>query len=273
VGLAMLAAEFSMGKQKGSPLNSLHFYFLRPGSSSEETNFVVEILREGQSFSVCSVSVLQKKEVILSGHCSFHAPEKQDSRMGHSVCMPENILPPEDLPSLSPVNFPLEVRQAKPSCRGVPTWPPVAYLWIKSPPLPPPSPTSAHLHRASVAFASDWGLGVVSLLPYNLTWSSPQLKLAASLDHSLWFHDSFSGLRSDTGATAKIVERHPDATQTTPPSTSPRADDWLLYEFKSDIYSGCRGFNHGRIWTRDGSLVASCAQESLLRPKLLEQEK
>jgi acyl-CoA thioesterase-2 len=95
-------------------------------------------------------------------------------------------------------------------------------------------PADTLRHQAVVAYASDYGLLGTALLPHGLTFQRPDLQ-AATLDHSIWFHRPF------------------------------RADDWLLYSTDSPVATGARGFTRGSLYDREGRLVASVAQEGLLR--------
>ena len=119
--------------------------------------------------------------------------------------------------------------------RGVgdrPVRDPFDSIWIKA---RDPLPDDPSLHRALIAFASDMSLLDTSLLPHGKSiFSSVQV---ASLDHAMWFHRPF------------------------------RADEWLLYVQDSPSASGARGFNRGALYRRDGTLVASVAQEGLIRPR------
>lgn len=109
-------------------------------------------------------------------------------------------------------------------------------VWMKSKTILPKDPA---LHMCVAAYCSDHQLLWTTLRAHAVTqWTNPSLKLIVSLDHSMWFHSAF------------------------------RADEWLLYEMESPRTSGSRGVAFGRLWTRDGQLAVTCAQEGLLRAKV-----
>ena len=109
--------------------------------------------------------------------------------------------------------------------------PPRLHTWFRT---VAPLPDDARVHRAVLAFASDMGLLGTCILPHGLSWSRGEV-VSASLDHAIWFHDDF------------------------------RADEWLLYATDSPWSGRARGFGRGQIFTRDGHLIASVAQEGMLR--------
>lgn len=276
VGAAMLAAERS--RTSPFPLHSLHSYFLRPGVSvgadATPIHYAVTRLRDGGSFETRAVTARQNDEAIFTAIMSFHKLEADSSggAVGHALRAP-SVPPPEECSALrvGATKFPIEVRPCTPFPKLLePTWPAKAAAWFKLPALPPPSPTTAHLHRAALAFASDWGLGTASLLPYGILWGDPRLAMAASLDHALFFHDSFDGgAAAPARASASPllpITRHADAPRV-PAAPAPivRADDWLLVEFETTALRSSRGLNFSRMFTRDGTLIVSAVQESLLR--------
>ncbi|MBF0397614.1 MAG: thioesterase family protein, partial [Desulfobacterales bacterium] len=108
---------------------------------------------------------------------------------------------------------------------------PVKYVWFKT---INKMPDDISIHRYMLAYASDFGLVATSLYPHGHTFWEPDMQVA-SIDHSMWFHRDF------------------------------RMDDWLLYVMESPSASKCRGLSHGNIFTKDGRLVASTAQEGLIR--------
>jgi len=288
IGSAMLAAERSR-TAASFPLHSLHSYFLRPGVTSGPSArpilYHVTRLRDGSSFETRSVTARQNGEAIFTANLSFHKLEADRSggTIGHAVRPPE-VPPPEACAPLRTASslFPVELRVVPPA-RGElsdPRWPAQAAAWFRCPTLPPPSPATARLHRAAIAFLSDWGLGIACLLPYGMRWGDPRLTMAASLDHSLYFHDTLDGSApapapappplSPTAAAALArappLLRHADAPRV-PASPAPpvRADDWLLVEFSSPALRSSRGLNFSRMWTREGTLIVSAVQESLVR--------
>ena len=283
IGSAMLAAERSR-TAAAFPLHSLHAYFLRPGVTSGPSArpilYHVTRLRDGSSFETRSVTARQNGEAIFAATLSFHKLEadRTGGTVGHAASPPD-VPPPEACAPLRAGTglFPVEVRLV--SATPSPLWPARAAAWFRCPALPPPSPATAHLHRAAIAFASDWGLGLTCLLPYGMRWGDPRLTMAASLDHSLYFHDTLDGAGavpapaqpSSLSAAAAAVNaprivRHADAPRV-PASPAPpvRADDWLLVEFDSPAFRSSRGLNFSRMWTREGTLILSAVQESLVR--------
>jgi acyl-CoA thioesterase-2 len=127
---------------------------------------------------------------------------------------------------------PIEVRPVDPVDPFRPTpRPPEKYVWLRAMGELPDDPL---IHHATLAYASDYGLLGAALLPHGRTFQQPRVQ-AATLDHALWFHRPF------------------------------RVDDWLLYRMDSPSAAGARGFTRGGIFTRNGGLVASVAQEGLLR--------
>ena len=106
-----------------------------------------------------------------------------------------------------------------------------ALHWMRA---PHPLPDDPLIHQALLAYASDWSLMSVAMRPHALSWQQGNVQ-GVSLDHAMWFHRDF------------------------------RFDDWLLYQSDSPSLSGARGFCRGSLWRRDGALVASVAQEGLIR--------
>lgn len=275
---AMLAGERS--RTNAWPLHSMHSYFLRPGLSrgdgARPILYQVTRLRDGSSFETRAVTARQNGEAIFTALMSFHKLEADRSggTVGHAV-RPPAVPPPEACAPLrvGASAFPIEVRATQRP--GGPAWPARRAAWFKCPPLPPPSPATAHLHRAALAFASDWGLGVACLAPYGIAWGDPRLAMAASLDHTLYFHAAFDGVTlppapAPVGAAPARpllpIQRHADTPRVPAAGALPvRADDWLLVEFDSPSMRSARGLNFSRMWTRDGALVLSAVQESLVR--------
>lgn len=229
-------------------VHSLHAYFIRPGDIRVPAEYRVWRDRDGKSFSVRRVTASQHGEVILNLSCSFQRPEEGAS---HQRPMP-NVLPPEELPT----EFDLQqqwldsVVESRKAWIGRPRpvefritnvekWlrkgpqEPVQQSWVK---IAAPVGDDPHLHRALLAWMSDTQLLGTCTLPHGLSWMRDELH-DASLDHAIWFHDSF------------------------------RADDWLLFDMDSPWSGGGRGLNFGRFFTRDGRLVASVSQEGMIRRK------
>ncbi|WP_231711388.1 acyl-CoA thioesterase II [Xanthobacter dioxanivorans] len=226
--------------------HSLHGYFLLGGDPRVPIIYDVDRIRDGRSFTTRRVVAIQHGQAIFTMAVSFQIEE---SGLFHQGTMPEVPLP-EDLPSDEVwrerllARFPRAARADWMSLRPLevkPTTLDPAYLgapgtrpsmWVRArDPLPDDLPT----HQAVLAYASDLSLLQAALLPHGKSVFDPDLQVA-SLDHALWFHRRF------------------------------RADEWLLYVQESPAAFAGRGFCRGELFTRDGLLVASAAQEGLMRP-------
>lgn len=231
----------------GSPIHSLHGYFLRPGDPSVQILYEVERFRDGKSFTTRGVLARQRNEIIFSMSASFHAVE---TGLEHQLPMPK-VPPPEELPAdeellrgkgqnitLTMQNYlardrPIELRPADPEAYANPRAGREARrdIWFKSKFQLPDEPA---IHQSVFAYASDLTIIETALVPHGRNLFDPKLMMA-SLDHAIWFHRPF------------------------------RADEWLLYAQDSPTAAGGRGFNRGLVFTRGGLLVASVAQEALMR--------
>ena len=227
----------------GRPVHSLHGYFLRAGDSREPIAFAVERLRDGRSFSARRVHALQFGRPILSMIASFQQPA---DGLDHQVPMPD-APPPESLPTLGERFAGRETAEARYWTRQRP----MDLRHVEQPIYLDPDPQrSSHqavwmravdrlpddpaLHAAVLAYASDYSLLEPALRAHGVAWSGSGLK-AASLDHAMWWH------------------------------RPRRADDWILYVQESPSAQGARGLGIGRLYSRDGALVATVAQEGMLR--------
>ncbi len=246
-GQALAAAGRTVSPDGASrQVHSLHAYFLRPGDTSVPLVYDVERTRDGRSFSTRRVVARQHGKPILYLTASFQSPEPG---LEHADEMPE-APSPQDCPGLgealeratgrpAPVWdrewAALDVRHAGNSAPGgnidEPGHPARARVWLRAAGTLPDEPL---LHACLLAYASDLTLLGASLVPHEVTLGDPRLQ-AASLDHAMWFHRAF------------------------------RADEWLLYDQASPSASGGRGFTTGRLFTQGGRLVASVAQEGLIR--------
>lgn len=228
--------------------HSLHAYFLRPGSDALPIEFRVKRDLDGRSFSNRRVVASQQGEPILNLIASFQEPQEGPH---HQLPTMPDVPPPEELEPDSAIRrrfaegMPdgrlrdLMLRQRAIDIRSVEprNWQspgkrePVAHCWFRTvASLPDHQP----IHRAVLAYASDFQLLSTAIQPHGLSFHKGEVK-AASLDHALWFHGPF------------------------------RADDWLLYVTDSPWSGLARGYGRGQIFTRDGRLVASVAQEGMLR--------
>jgi len=158
----------------------------------------------------------------------------------------------------------IDIRHCHPRdlLRPVPERPARQLIWIKA---IDSLPDDSHLHRSAIAYCSDRVLLTTALLPYAINIFSPHIRMQASLDHSMWFHDDFSFDTSiQTDDISKPIRRSADIPPI-PPKTPVRADDWLLYELECPIAMNNRALTFGRIWTRNGRLIVTCAQEGVIR--------
>ncbi|WP_294237637.1 acyl-CoA thioesterase II [uncultured Sphingomonas sp.] len=226
--------------------HSLHAYFMRPGDERYPIVYRVERDFEGRRFATRRVIAMQKGKPILNLACSFQTPEEglhhQDAMP--DVPAPDTLTPERELLAQlgdrvpAPLRAflerprPIELRPVDPSQMLAPEpRAPLQAIWFR---LVAPIGDDPALHRAILAYASDFALLGTSTLPHGVNWLIHDMQ-TASLDHALWLHEPF------------------------------RADDWLLYTTDSPWAGHARGFNRGRIFTADGRLVASVAQEGLIR--------
>jgi acyl-CoA thioesterase-2 len=244
LGQALSAAQQTVDPSREA--HSLHAYFLRAGDIDAPIVYSVERARDGGSFSSRRVVAIQHGQPILNGAISFQVPEKG---VEHQSTMPEvpapedlepmHRVPPQELARL-PVKLqrwlgsegPFEFRQVWPRDELHPAKrPPIQHIWFR---LTSPVNDLAILHRVLLAYASDFHLIGTATLPHGISYLTHNMQMA-SLDHALWFHRPF------------------------------RVDEWLLYSFDSPTAQGGRGLARGQIFSRDGRLVASTAQEGLIR--------
>jgi acyl-CoA thioesterase-2 len=244
IAQALQSAQRSI--DDGKAAHSLHAYFMRPGD--EDHPIIYRVVRDfdGRTFATRRVIAMQKGKPILNMAASFQTPAEG---LHHQDAMPEvpgpDALRPEHemrqeieehVPEKMRAFFlrarPIEIRPVNPRNWFAPRQTdPVQHSWIR---VPAPLPEDPALHRAMLAYASDMTLLGTCMLPHALNFTNPKLQ-SASLDHALWFHEPF------------------------------RFDEWLLYTTDSPWAGHQRGFNRGRIYTREGKLVASVAQEGLMR--------
>lgn len=232
-------------------IHSLHGYFLRPGDITQPITFSVDRLRDGRSFSTRRVQAYQNAEPIFSMIASF---QDEDPGLEHADALPADIPEPETLPSAAELigDNPHPVAQywakARPfDMRHVPSsiyftveGEHVAHqaVWIKALGEMPDDP---NLHTAAMAYASDYSILESIYRRHGIAWSHPGLK-SASLDHAMWFH------------------------------RAGRVDEWMLYVQESPSAQGGRGLSLGRIFSRDGRLLATVAQEGMVRVPEISRE-
>ncbi|MEE9313029.1 MAG: acyl-CoA thioesterase II [Rhizobiaceae bacterium] len=227
--------------------HSLHAYFIRPGDPSTPVIYRIDEARDGRSFTTRRVTATQHGKQILNMTASFHIEEES---WEHQHSMPD-VPGPEGLTSRSEqrekelhmiseerrADFlrprPIEMREIEPRDFIDPE--PITdinHLWFR---MEGAKGLSAEMHHCLLAYASDMNLLGSSLRPHGLTWFKGNI-MTASLDHAMWFHGPIS------------------------------FDNWHLYSMDCPFTGGARGFNRGSIYSRDGRLVASVAQEGLVRP-------
>ena len=246
IGQALVAACRTVEDVASRPPHSLHAYFLLGGDPKVPIIYDVDRIRDGRSFTTRRVVAIQHGHAIFTMAVSFHVAEEG---LFHQVKMPE-VPPPEALPNEAEMKervwplMPEPVRRYYERERPIELRPVEMgrYLgekseggrfniWIRATGKLPDSPA---IHQCVLAYASDMTLLDAALIPDGRSVFDKDI-MAASLDHALWFHRPF------------------------------RADEWLLYAQDSPNLSDSRGFSRGLIFTRDGTLIASVAQEGLLR--------
>jgi acyl-CoA thioesterase-2 len=248
IGQALVAACRTVEDIAARPPHSLHAYFLLAGDPKVPIIYEVDRIRDGRSFTTRRVVAIQHGHAIFSMSVSFQLGEPG---LDHQAEMPD-VPGPEELPSEAEIRarilptMPDPVRRYYERDRPIELRP-VEFerylgkkfsdgrfnVWIRT---TGPLPDAAAIHQCVLAYASDLTLLDAALVPHGRTVFEKTI-MAASLDHALWFHRLF------------------------------RADDWLLYAQDSPNAYAARGFARGLIFTRQGLLVASVAQEGLIRER------
>ncbi len=246
IAQALVAAQRTV--EPGRRAHSLHAYFLRGGSEDFPIEFEVARVFDGRSFANRRITASQQGKAILAASVSFQTEEEG---LTHQAAEMPDVPPPEDLvseadliaqlsaeakKSLLPFLLeprPVDMRAVEPSAlldrRELP---PAQQVWFR---MRAPVPNDPLIHQAVLAYWSDMRLMLTCTLPHPIAFALREVK-GASLDHAIWFH------------------------------ADPQVDDWLLYVMDSPWSGGARGLNFGRIFARDGTLVASVAQEGMFRP-------
>jgi acyl-CoA thioesterase-2 len=253
IGQALVAACRTVEDVALRPPHSLHAYFLLGGDPKVPIIYEVDRIRDGKSFTTRRVIAIQHGRAIFSMSVSFHIAEQG---LTHQFKTP-NVPNPDALPSESEIKerimplMPDPVRRYYERERPIELRP-VEYgrylgeksedgrfhVWIRATERLPDEPA---IHQCVLAYASDMMLLDAALIPHGRSVFDKEI-MAASLDHALWFHRPF------------------------------RADEWLLYAQDSPSLAGSRGFSRGLIFSSDGTLVASVAQEGLVRQRREKQE-
>lgn len=243
---ALVAAGRTVPEDR--PAHSMHAYFILPGDVQAPIVYEVEPLRDGGSFTTRRVTAIQHGRPIFNASLSFHGDETGPD---HQTAMPEGLPAPLTLPSEAELagriagQIPEPLRTVLTRDRPIdfrpidpvdPLRPPVreggTQMWLRAVDR---LPDHRLIHQAFFAYASDWGLLGTGLLPHGKSVFDRGFQVA-SLDHALWFHRPF------------------------------RADAWLLYAMESPTAAGARAFTRGAAYDEAGRLVASTAQEGLVRP-------
>jgi len=245
LGQALSAAVQTVPPERA--VHSLHAYFLRRGDVAKPIVYEVDRIRDGKSFTTRRVVAIQSGQPIFNMSASFQV---QEPGFEHQDPMPE-APPPESLPTeqermahyTARLPGPARERVTKDRPFEVRTDDPEDDIFLPSPRLPrrmvwvrtvAKLPDDPALHRYLLAYVSDYSFVMTALTPHGMTWLTPGMQVA-SIDHVMWFHQPF------------------------------RCDEWLLHVMESPSAHGARGLVRGRIFTRDGRLVASTAQEGLIR--------
>jgi acyl-CoA thioesterase II len=240
---ALVAARRTVEEDRYA--HSVHGYFILPGDLQAPIVYFVDRLRDGGSFSTRRVTAIQHGQAIFNMSASFH---REEPGLEHQASMPA-VPAPEQLPSELDIiraaadRIPESARDVLTQDRPIDVRPvgitpfdtaprePVRHMWLRA---VGDMPDDVLAHQAVLAYASDYGLLATAVQPHGLSIREPRLQ-AATLDHAIWFHRPC------------------------------RIDDWLLYTMDSPAVAGARGFARGSVYTREGRLVASTAQEGLLR--------
>jgi len=227
-------------------VHSLHGYFLRPGDPKIPIVYQVDCIRDGKSFTTRRAVAIQKGRAIFSMSASFQKIEEgfEHHDIAPDVPGPDGLTSelemarsfkdkiPESIRAQLTCDRPIEIRPVNPNNPFRPQkLEPYKFAWFKAIDKLPDDPV---IHRYLLAYASDFGLVEASMYPHGRTFWEPRMQVA-SLDHAMWFHRDF------------------------------RMDDWLLHAMHSPNASGARGLNFGSIFNREGKLVATVAQEGLIR--------
>jgi acyl-CoA thioesterase II len=246
IAQALMAATRTVEPDRA--VHSLHAYFIRGGSEDHPTDYQVARDFDGRSFSTRRVTATQQGEIILNFAASF---QRHEEGLEHQDPMPD-APPPESLKSEVELRaeyihlIPENMRDRFDRPRGIEFRPISPRNLLNAGPQPAyqqswfrmaaPVGDDPLIHRAMLAYISDMQLLGTSILPHGLSWVRGEIS-SASLDHAIWFHDDF------------------------------RVDDWLLFTSTSPVSRGGRGLNHAQIHARDGRLIASVAQEGLVRKR------
>ncbi len=250
LGQALSAAHQTVPDDR--QVHSLHGYFLRVGDCSTPIVYTVDPIRDGKSFTTRRVVAVQHGRPIFNLAASFQVDEEG---FDHQDAMPAGLLDPDTLLSERQLaralegkvpdvlyeraiaERPIDIRPERPHN---PTRPsvrePTRRVWFRTSDPIAGEPDSAWLHRCLLAYASDFHFLTTAMQPHGASWLTPGMQVA-SLDHAMWFHRPL------------------------------RVDEWLLYDVESPSASSGRGLVRGRVFDQQGRLVATVAQEGLMRDR------
>lgn len=247
LGQALSAATQTVPAER--TVHSVHGYFLRPGAVDRPIVYDVDRIRDGSSFTTRRVVAIQNGRPIFSMSASFqidepgfdHQSERPDVEGPDGVWSEEETIRrfadqiPEGIRERWLAReWPIEIRPVDPINPLQPdAREPQRAVWLRA---SGELPDNVALHRYLLAYASDFSFIATALYPHGVSWLTPGMQVA-SIDHAMWFHRPF------------------------------RCDDWLLYVMESPSASGARGLVRGQVFAPNGDLVASTAQEGLIRKR------
>jgi acyl-CoA thioesterase II len=240
---ALVAARRTVDEERDA--HSMHGYFILPGDLAAPIIYFVDRLRDGSSFTTRRVTAIQHGRAVFNMSASFH---RREQGLEHQSDMPDAPPPhtleselelirqgadriPADVRPILTQDRPIDIRPVNVQPFDDAPRPAVRRQWLRA---VGSMPDNVLAHQAVLAYASDYGLLAAAVQPHGVSIREARLQ-AATLDHAIWFHRDF------------------------------RMDDWLLYTMDSPAAAGARGFARGSVFTGDGRLVASVAQEGLLR--------
>lgn len=245
IGQALVAAQRTVDPERH--VHSLHSYFMRAGDPKVPIIYEVDRIRDGSSFTTRRVVAIQHGHAIFSLEASFQIEEKgleHQKPIPLDVLEPEKLMSDKDLKEQYLQNAPANVRKYWEQDRPIEMKPLSLTHYFTREKLPPEQnvwiratgavPNDRAVQAAVLAYLSDMTLLDTSLYAHGRSIFDKDLQVA-SLDHAMWFHRPF------------------------------KFDDWLLYTADSPSAAGARGFNRGALYSRDGTLIASTAQEGLIR--------
>lgn len=243
IGQALVAAYRTVEERV---CHSMHAYFLRPGDPKAPILYEVDRIRDGKSFATRRVVAIQHGRPIFNLAASFQiyeegfehqidmaeTPKPEELKTEHQLALEIADKIPEEMRPFLLAERPIELRPVNPkSMFGTKKIPPYQNIWMKANGI---LPDDVPLHQCVLAYASDMTLHDTATLPHGVKPWNDKLQMA-SLDHSMWFHRPF------------------------------RADEFLMYQHDSPSAQNARGLSRGSIYSADGTLICSVAQEGLLR--------